>query len=72
MDKPAVMVEVLVGRGWYRDAVGEQFECVRWGSEWVLKEDYDLGRQAMWRHIQREDAQEVINVNDQEVIDGGY
>ena len=47
---------------WYKDLVGVEFEVIDkiTSQDYILKEDYDLGHKACWRHIYIKDA-EVIN-----------
>jgi hypothetical protein len=44
---------------WYADLLGLSFEVYDDGRGYVLAEDYDLGRNAPWRHIVYDDAAEI-------------
>lgn len=46
---------------WYYDLISyiPVFEVIEWGEKYVLKEDYDRGHNAYWRHILKEDCKLV-------------
>ena len=44
-------------QNWYSELVGEVFEVVDRGADFVLKEDYD--RAGPWRHISKHNCEEV-------------
>lgn len=45
---------------WYAGLQGQEFDCYRYRrGEFVLKEDYDSGDAAPWRHIGMEDCEIV-------------
>jgi len=47
---------------WYADLVGQVFEVYDGGVyrlDYILKEDYDKGHSAPWRHISKDDCVEV-------------
>ena len=51
---------------WYAAYVGHEFEVYEeaYGDSYILKEDYDLGHRADWRHIMKNDC-EVIYIGTQ-------
>lgn len=57
MNKVIYLVRIISRQSesvWY--SLGEVFLCFEFGSDYVLKKDYDLGDHAMWRHINKSDC----------------
>jgi hypothetical protein len=44
---------------WYAGMEGETFDVYRFGSSYVLAEDYDRGPEVIWRHIDDDDCEVV-------------
>jgi hypothetical protein len=44
---------------WYAGMEGKTFDVYRFGSSYVLAEDYDRGPEAIWRHIDEDDCEVV-------------
>ena len=52
-----LQVTITNGRGWYEGLEGETFEVYdNHGRDFILVEDYDLGHDALWLHIDTEDC----------------
>jgi hypothetical protein len=48
-------VTITMGHGWYTDLEGVTFEVYdNYGKDYILVEDYDLGHDHYWRHIDRD------------------
>ena len=41
---------------WYFGLEGERFKVYKSTKDYILKEDYDLGHKACWRHIKFDDC----------------
>lgn len=47
-------------QGWYTDSIGEIFEVVERGKDYVVKEDH-INPSGSWRHIQKDECEIVEN-----------
>lgn len=53
-------VRITTGNGWYTDLEGEVFTVYdNCGRDFILCEDYDLGHDHYWRHIDNGDCELV-------------
>lgn len=62
MDRAVCTVEIIncdSEHVWYYGMEGETFDVLKWGSGYVLQEDYSGGESNMWRHIYPEDCKIV-------------
>ena len=53
------IVKATVATCWYAGLVGRVFEVYKNHRDYILKEDYDRGHKAIWRHIAFDDCEEV-------------
>lgn len=46
-------------QAWYNDSIGEVFTVYQtiFGKDYILKEDYDMGHNTLWRHIDIKDCE---------------
>ena len=54
-------VKITKSAYWY--TVGETYEVIKWTKDFVVLQDYNLGYDTMWRHIDRGDCEIVDNNN---------
>lgn len=66
-------VVIIKRHGWYSDSVGKWFFVREFGNSYVVNDDYKLGSDALWRHIEKDHCRLFgQNSKESERQGGGY